>query len=55
MNRSKQLDRLCARVRVKCPRTVEYHLHKVFPTLGISSRRELRSALPAAGRAVSPA
>jgi DNA-binding CsgD family transcriptional regulator len=26
------------------PRTVEYHLHKVFAKLGISSRKELRAA-----------
>ena len=30
-------------------RTVEYHLHKVFPKLGISSRKELRRAFPDAG------
>jgi DNA-binding CsgD family transcriptional regulator/tetratricopeptide (TPR) repeat protein len=32
------------------PRTVEWHLGKVFWKLGISSRRELRDALPHAGR-----
>ena len=28
------------------PRTVEYHLHKVFGKLGIDSRSDLEAALP---------
>ena len=35
------------------PRTVEWHLGKVFGKLGISSRKELRAALPNAGAAAA--
>lgn len=37
------------------PRTVEYHLHKVFSKLGINSRKELRRAFPDAEDAAVPA
>jgi DNA-binding CsgD family transcriptional regulator len=37
------------------PRTVEWHMKKVFTKLGISSRKSLRDALPARAGAVVPA
>jgi len=37
------------------PRTVEWHLHKVFTKLGVGSRMQLRDKLPDAARTGTPA
>jgi DNA-binding NarL/FixJ family response regulator len=37
------------------PRTVEYHLHKIFTKLDITSRSQLNRVLPGAARESQPA
>jgi ATP/maltotriose-dependent transcriptional regulator MalT len=37
------------------PRTIEWHLHKVFTKLGVASRMQLRDKLPDAARTAAPA
>jgi DNA-binding CsgD family transcriptional regulator len=37
------------------PRTVEWHLRKVYTKLGVSSRQQLHRTLPRVGRAAAPA
>jgi DNA-binding CsgD family transcriptional regulator len=37
------------------PRTIEWHLHKVFTKLGVASRMQLRDKLPDVARAGAPA